>query len=142
MSSHSAEPPETELMHHQLHAVELRRRAALLREQAERARDHALQAVASTERRRGRASGTREQVEFEAEQARSTRELAAYITGLRREQEVLRAEAVLQQDWFREQAMAMLDQGWSREELADIGFGEAFLAELGLPDVPGPQRSS
>lgn len=142
MSIRSVEQPETQLMLHQLHAVELRQRAALLREQAERAREHALRAIASTEQRRRTAASTREQAEFAAEQERGTQELAAYITGLRREQEMLRAEAALQQEWFRDQVLGMLDQGWGREELAEIGFGEEFLADLGLLDAPGLQRSA
>ncbi len=137
MSIHSMESPQAQLAMHQLHAVELRQRAALLREQAERAREHAFQAIASTELRRRTSGRTREQTEFAVEQERGTQELAAYITGLRREQEMLRAEAALQQEWFREQVLGMLEQGWSREELAEIGFGDAFLADLGLQDAPG-----
>ena len=139
MSTHPVEHPQTELALHQLHAVELRRRAAVLRNQAERARERAFQAIALTERLRSRAGSIVEDAEFAAERERGAQELAAYITGLRREQEMLRAEAALQQAWFREQVKAMLDQGWGRTELADIGFGDAFLAELGMQDAPGPR---
>jgi hypothetical protein len=137
MTLQSLDQPLAQLVVHQLHAVELRQRAALLRVQAERAREHAFQALAATELRRRTTGRTREQAEFAREQERATQELAAYITGLRREQEVLRDEAALQQDWFREQVRAMLDQGWSRAELAEIGFGDAFLADLGLQDAAG-----
>ncbi len=136
------EAPETQLMMHQLHAVELRQRAAMLREAAERAKEHAFRAIASTELRRRTTGRTREQAEFNAEQERGAQELAAYITGLRREQEMLRAEAALQQEWFREQVLGMLAEGWSREALAEIGFGDEFLADLGLQDAPGLQPSS
>lgn len=137
MSIHPVESPEAQLLMHQLHAAELRQRAAVLREQAERAKQHAFQVIASAELRRRNAGRTREQAEFAAEQERGTEELAAYITGLRREQEMLRAEAALQQDWFRKQVLSMLDQGWSREALAETGFSDAFLADLGLQDAAG-----
>ncbi|HLM67521.1 MAG TPA: hypothetical protein VK358_08350 [Longimicrobium sp.] len=139
MTTQNVEQPRTELAWHQLHAVELRRRAAQLRDQAEQARDHAFRAIKTTEVRRLKRSRTREQEEFAHEQERGTEELAAYITGLRREQEMLQAEAALQQDWFREQVLAMLDQGWKREDLAEIGFGGEFLADLGLLDHPSLQ---
>ncbi|HST63078.1 MAG TPA: hypothetical protein VLK84_30495 [Longimicrobium sp.] len=142
MTIHSMEQPLTQLVMHQLHAVELRQRAAVLREQAERAKEHAFQAIASTELRRRTTGRTHEAAEFAVEQERGTQELAAYITALRREQEMLRAEAALQQDWFREQVLEMLDQGWSREALAEIGFGDAFLADLGLQDAPGLHPAS
>jgi hypothetical protein len=136
MSIRTEERPQAQLMMHQLHAEALRTRAARLREQAEQAREHAFQAIASTEHLRRTCGRTREQVEFESEQERGTQELAAYITGLRREQEILRAEAALQQEWFREQALSALEQGWSRSELAEIGFCDEFLADLGLLDHP------
>ncbi|HYW12984.1 MAG TPA: hypothetical protein VE871_13580 [Longimicrobium sp.] len=142
MTVQSLDEPLSQLVVHQLHAVELRQRAAMLREHAEQARERALRALASTELRRRILRRTRETTEFAVEQERGTQELAAYITGLRREQELLRAEAALQQEWFREQALAMLNQGWGREELAEIGFGDAFLADLGLQDAPGPHPSS
>lgn len=142
MTVHSVEQPRAQLVIHQRHAAELRQRAAVLRKAAERAREHAFQAIASTEIRRGANARSQEQVEFEREQERGTQELAAYITALRREQETLRAEAALQQEWFREQALSMLEQGWSRQELAEIGFGDEFLADLGLLDAPGRQPSS
>lgn len=139
MTTQNVEQPRTELVWHQLHAAELRTRAAQLREQAEQARDHAFRAMKATEVRRLKRARTREQEEFAYEQGRGTEELAAYIMGLRREQEMLRAEAALQQDWFREQVLAMLNQGWKREALAEIGFGDAFLADLGLLDHPSLQ---
>jgi hypothetical protein len=136
MTPQTVEQPQDQLLMHQLHTEELRRRAARLRDQAELARQHAFQAIASVELRRRTRGRTREQAEFETEQARCTEELEAYITGLRHEQELLRAEAALQQEWFREQAVSALEQGWSRTELAEIGFGDEFLADLGLLDHP------
>lgn len=136
MTTHRLEQPETELEWHQLHAAELRRRAVQLRDQAEHAKEHAFRVLESMHARRQRRTRTREQVEFAAEQERSTQELGAYITALRHEQEMLRAESALQQDWFRNQVVSMLDQGWTREELAEIGFGAEFLADLGLLDHP------
>lgn len=136
MTTRNVEQPQAQLLMHQLHAEEVRRRAARLRQKAEQAREHAFRAIASLELRRRMRVRTREQVEFDTEQARGTEELEAYITGLRREQELLRAETALQQEWFREQVMNALEQGWSRAELAEIGFGDAFLADLGLLDHP------
>jgi hypothetical protein len=137
MASSNVAQPEAELAWHQLHAAELRVRAAHLREQAELAKQHAFAAIEATERRRLRGRLlTREQTEFAEEQERSTRELAAYIVGLRREQEMLREEETLQQRWFRDQVLSMLEQGWNGEALAEIGLGPAFLADLGLLDHP------
>ena len=139
MAIRNVEQPETELAWHQLHAAEVRTRAAHLRGQAEQAKEHAFRILESMHRRRLRRMQTSEQVEFAAEQERSTRELGAYITRLRREQEMLRAEEALQQEWFREQVLSMLDQGWTREELAQIGVGAGFLADLGLQGHPALQ---
>jgi hypothetical protein len=58
------------------------------------------------------------------------------VAALRREQEMLREEAALQDAWFRDQVLDMLGQGWTRAELAETGFGEEFLEELGLLDHP------
>lgn len=135
MAGRPAEQVEAALLSHQLHAQELRTRAARLRGLAEAACDRAVQATEAVSRRRGRP--LHDQSAIDQERARSTRELEAYVTGLRREQETLRAEADLQQAWFREQVLAMVNQGWSREELAEIGFRPEFLADLGLADHPG-----
>ena len=142
MTNRSVEPPQAQLKVHQLRAAELRERAAQLREQAEQAREHAFAALRLTEMRRRNGTRTREQAELQAEQARGTEELAAYITGLRREQEMLRDQTALQQAWFREQVLGMLDEGWSREELAETGFSDEFLADLGLLDAAAPRSSS
>jgi hypothetical protein len=129
-----------QLMMHQLHAHELRIRAAQLCEQAEEARKQAFRAIATTtERRRLAEERSRERAEFEGERKGGTQALAAYILGLRHEQEVLRAEDALQQDWFREQVLGMLEQGWNRRELAEVGFSDQFLAELGLTNHPALQ---
>lgn len=136
MTTPGVDPSRTELAWHQLQALELRRRAARLRDQAEQAKQHALEAVGNSRRRRLNGSRTREETEFAIEQERATRELAEYITGLRREQEMLRAEAALQQEWFREQVLAMLAEGWTAAELAGIGFGPGFLADLDLLGHP------
>jgi hypothetical protein len=126
----------SQLVSYQRQALDLRKRAAQLRAQAETAKEHAVTAIREAELRRQGLTPRREAREFEAEQARGTSELASYVAALRREQEMLREETALQDAWFRSQALDMLDQGWSRAELAEIGFAEAFLGELGLLDHP------
>lgn len=126
----------SQLVSYQRRALDLRRRAAQLRVQAEAAKGHAVTAIRDAELRKQGLAPRREAREFQAEQARGTSELASYLATLRREQERLREETALQDVWFREQALDMLNQGWSRAELAEIGFGEEFLAELGLLDHP------
>ena len=118
-------------------ALELRERAAQLRAEAEQAQAHAAMAVETVRLRRLGQPQAGEYLAFQAEQDRGTRELAAYITALRTEQDELRQEVALQDAWFGEQVLGMLEQGWSRAELAEIGFGDEFLARLGLQDHPG-----
>lgn len=120
----------------QRQALDLRRRAAQLRVKAEAAKEHAVTAIRDAVLRRQGLTPRHEAREFEAEQARGTSELASYVAALRREQEMLREETALQDAWFRDQALDMLNQGWSRAELAEIGFGEEFLGGLGLLDHP------
>lgn len=127
----------SQLVSYQRQTLELRRRAAQLRAQAELAKGHAVTAIRDAQMRRQGLTPRHEALEFEAEQARGTSELASYVAALRREQEMLREETALQDAWFRDQALDMLNQGWSRAELAEIGFGEEFLAELELLDHPG-----
>lgn len=127
----------SKLVRHQQQAMEVRRRAAQLRAEAERARAHAVTAIEVTRLRRQGQPRPLEYVEFQAEQDRGTRELAAYIKALRNEQDELRQEVALQDAWFGEQVLGMLEQGWSRADLAEIGFGDEFLARLGLQDHPG-----
>jgi hypothetical protein len=136
MKSDHAEARVSQLVSYQRQALGLRRRAALLRVQAEAAKEHSAAAVRDTQLRRQGLAPRREAREFQAERARGTSELALYVAALRREQEMLREETALQDAWFREQALDMLNQGWSRSELAEIGFGEELLTELGLLDHP------
>lgn len=110
-------------------SLAVRRRAAQLRVQAEAAREHAVAAVRDAELLRCGLAPRREAREFQAERARGTSELASYVAALRE-------ATALQDAWFRDQALDMLNHGWGRAELAEIGFGEEFLAELGLLDHP------
>lgn len=126
----------SQLVSYQRQALDVRRRAAQLRVQAEAAKEHAVATVRDTELRKQGLAPRREAREFQAEQARGTSELASYVAALRREQEMLREETALQDTWFRDQALDMLNQGWGRAELAEIGFGEEFLGGLGLLDHP------
>jgi hypothetical protein len=127
---------EAEIESYKQHTANLRRRAARLREEAELAKEHAVAAIRSVQMRRMGQAHWREEAELRAEEARGMRELSAYIDGLRREQEMLRDETALQDRWFREQVLEMLEQGWTRAELREAGFGDAFLADLGLLDHP------
>lgn len=137
MAGNRPEEPVSQLVSYQRQALDLRRRAAELRVQAEAAKEHAAAAIRDAELGRQGLTPRREARAFRAEQERGTRELASYVAALRREQEMLREETVLQDAWFRAQVLDMLDQGWTRDELAEIGFGAEFLEELGLLDHPG-----
>lgn len=62
---------------------------------------------------------------------------AAREARARREQLRLQAaearEAAEVEAWYRDRVREMLDAGWTRAELADVGVTDVLLRELGLP---------
>lgn len=110
-------------------AVELRRAA-----QEEGKRTEALRAALAA-RRAGTAS-FRDQMAVWQETHRTLREMEETARELAAEHEEAEREVAEQTAWVRGQVESMLDSGWARDELADIGITGEVLAQLGLLDDP------
>ena len=104
-----------------------------LREAAEAACAHSREVMADVLRRRqASAAPTREQMELieatamRIEMAQSRREMRrADLETLRRQREEAREAAQLER-WVRGRVAAMLTEGWTREELAQMGIDEQW----------------
>jgi hypothetical protein len=86
-------------------------------------------------RRAGRLS-FRDQMAVWQETHRTLREMEETARELAAEHEEAEREVEEQKAWVRGQVESMLDSGWTREELADIGIGDEVLAQVGLLDDP------
>jgi len=71
------------------------------------------------------------------QETRSTlREMEVTAGELAAEQEEAEREVAAQTAWVRGQVESMLDAGWARGELAEIGIADELLAHVGMADDP------
>jgi hypothetical protein len=113
-----------------------RRRSEELRRAAEEAgsRTDALRTALAV--RRGGALSFRDQMAVWQETHRTLREMEETARELAAEREDAEREVAEQTAWVRGQVESMLESGWSREELAEIGIGDEVLTQVGLLDDP------
>lgn len=112
------------------------RRSEELRRAAEEAgsRTDALR-TALAARRDGKLS-FRDQMAVWQETHRTLREMEETARELVAEREEAEREVAEQTAWVRGQVEAMLESGWSREELAEIGIADEVLGQVGMLDDP------
>lgn len=115
-----------------------RERVDHLRTAVGRAIGRARALVAATGRRRTGTVAFRDQVAVWRETSRTLREMEELERELREEDEGLAAELARETEWARGQVAAMIEAGWTRAELADVGVGDDELERLGLFREPGP----
>jgi hypothetical protein len=113
-----------------------RRRAEELRRAAEEAgsRTGALRAALAV--RRAGTLSFRDQMAVWHETHRTLREMEETALELAAEHEEAEREVEEQKAWVRGQVESMVESGWTREELADIGIGDEVLAQAGMLDDP------
>ena len=113
-----------------------RQRSEELRHAADEARNRAGALRAALTARRGGGLSFRDQMAVWEEVHRTLREMEESARELVAERAEAEREVAEQTAWVRGQVAAMLDAGWSREELAEIGIGDEVLAQVGLLDDP------
>ncbi len=78
----------------------------------------------------------RDQMAVWQETHRTLREMEETARELVAERGDAEREAAEQTAWVRGQVESMLDAGWARAELADIGIADEVLAQVGMLDDP------
>jgi len=113
-----------------------RRRAVDLRWAAEEAggRTAALRAAVAV--RRGAGLSFRDHMAVWEETCRTLREMETTARELAAHDDEAEREAAEQTAWVRGQVESMLDAGWTRDELADIGIADELLAQVGMLHDP------
>lgn len=116
-------PPWTETL------ITVRARSRELRHQSR----EALERSARLRRRANELFAVPDLHQLRAEVLRSrAREAHALREQLRRDADQAHEDAAVDA-WCRERVAEMLDAGWTRAELADVGVTDALLRQLGLP---------
>lgn len=113
-----------------------RRRSEELRHAADEARDRAGALGTAVAARRGGKVSFRDQMAVWQEVHRTLREMEETARELDEQREVAEREVAEQTAWVRREVESMLDSGWSRGELAEIGIGDEVLAQVGMLDDP------
>lgn len=117
------------------------RRASDLRVRADRALADSEDLLAAAARRRARMRGLSDQAMLRLEMVWSRLELRWLDRTSRRDEKRREAERERDDAWMRDEIASMLANGWTREELAEVGIGEELLASLGLAEAPVGDRS-
>lgn len=113
-----------------------RRRSEKLRLAATEAGSHASALRAALAVRRGGGLSFRDQMAVWQETHLTLHEMEASARELAAERAEAEREVAEQTAWVRGQVESMLDAGWGRGELRDIGIGDEVLAQLGLRNDP------
>ena len=113
-----------------------RRRSEELKLAADEARSRARALRAALAVRRGGRLSFRDQMAVWEETHRTLREMEATARELVAQREEAEREVAEQSAWVRGQVECMLDAGWTRAELADIGIADEVLAQVGMLDDP------
>jgi hypothetical protein len=90
--------------------------------------------------RRGGRLSFRHQMEVWQETDRTLREMEETAGELAAEREDAEREEAEQRAWVRGQVESMVESGWTREELAEIGIGDEVLGQVGMLDDPRLSR--
>ncbi|MEW5929531.1 MAG: hypothetical protein AB1941_18910 [Gemmatimonadota bacterium] len=111
------------------------RRAEALKRAADEARERAAALRRAMAARRSSLS-FRDQMAIWEETHRTLLEMEEAAAALAEERVEAEREVAEQTAWVRAQVEGMLESGWTREELRDIGIADEVLAQIGLLDDP------